>query len=269
MSLGKQVRLKRIFSHPSGRLCSVAVDHFLNYHHDMPDGLSDLPRAIKAVLEGGPDSLTMHRGTAFCCWGPHAGKVPLIIQSAACRIDDSADEAIATPEDAVQLGADGFATCALIRGSSEGRHLRTVADQVRAATPLGMPVILHIYPRKFHTNGKVEIVYTPEDIAWAVRCGIEVGVDVIKTPYCGDKAAWRQIIDGCPLPVVAAGGPKCETLADALQLMADSVAGGGLGAVIGRNIWGFKDIPGAVRAFKGVIHDRLAPKEAMKAAGLN
>ena len=45
MDLGKQIRLKRIFSHPSGRLCSVAVDHFLNYHHEMPAGLRDLPRS--------------------------------------------------------------------------------------------------------------------------------------------------------------------------------------------------------------------------------
>ncbi len=130
-------------------------------------------------------------------------------------------------------------------------------------------MILHIYPRKFHEKGKVEIVYTPEDVAWAVRCAIEVGVDVVKTPYCGDQAAWRQIVEGCPLPLVAAGGPKTETLAEALQLMADSVTAGGSGAVIGRNVWGFKNIPGAVRAFKGVIHDRLTPKEAMKAAGLD
>jgi class I fructose-bisphosphate aldolase len=269
VSLGKQIRLKRIFSHPSGRLCSVAVDHFLNYDQDMPAGLRDLPRVIGALLEGKPDTMTMHRGTAATCWGPHAGKLPLIIQSVACRIDDSADEVFATPEDALRLGADGYATACLIRGASEGMHLRRLADQVRAAAPWGIPVIVHIYPRKFHSNGKVEIMHTPEDVAWAVRCAIEVGVDVVKTPYCGDPAAWKQIVEGCPLPVVAAGGPKCETLVEALQLMADAVAGGGLGAVVGRNVWGFKDIAGAVRAFKGVIHDRLTPRDAMKAVGLS
>jgi len=269
MDLGKKVRLSRIFSHPSGRLCSVAVDHFLNYDQDMPEGLRNLPRTIQSVIEAKPDALTMHRGTAASCWAPHAGKIPLIIQSAANRVDDSADESIATPEDALRLGADAFATCALIRGSTEGRHLRVVADQVRAATPWGMPVILHIYPRKFHANGKVEIVHTPEDVAWAVRCAIEVGVDVVKTPYCGDPVAWKQIVEGCPLPLVAAGGPKAETIIEALQQMGDAVAGGGRGAVVGRNVWGFKNVAGAVRAFKAVIHDRLTPQEAIKVAGLN
>ena len=59
-----------------------------------------------------------------------------------------------------------------------------------------MPVIVHTYPRRSVGDG-VEISYTPEHIAWAVRCGIECGVDVIKVPYCGDRAAYAQI---CPSP---------------------------------------------------------------------
>jgi len=188
----------------------------------------------------------------------------LIIQAAGVKPDDSAEEMLATPEDALRLGADALATCALVRGNSEARHLRVVADQVRAADPWGLPVILHIYPRKFHSDGKVEIVHTAEDIAWTVRCGIELGVDVIKTPYCGDPIAWKQITSACPLPVIAAGGPKCETLEEALKQMSDSVAAGGRGATIGRNVWGFADVPAAVRAFKNAIHHGKMPADAMK-----
>jgi class I fructose-bisphosphate aldolase len=112
-------------------------------------------------------------------------------------------------------------------------------------------------------------VHTPEDVAWAVRCGIEIGVDVIKTPYCDDKEAWRQLVAACPLPLVAAGGPKAETLLDALQLMSDCVAAGGRGAVIGRNVWGFENVAGAVQAFKAVVHDRQSPEAAMKAARIS
>jgi DhnA family fructose-bisphosphate aldolase class Ia len=208
----------------------------------------------------------MHRGTAAACWAPYAGKLPLIVQSSACRVDDSADEVVATPEDAVRLGADGYANACLIRGKTEGLHLRRLAEVVRAAEPLGMPVIVHIYPRKFHSNGKVEIVHTPEDVAWAVRCAIEIGVDVVKTPYVGDPVAWKQIADSCPLPLVAAGGPKCDSLQAALTLISDCVNSAGRGAVIGRNVWGFKNVTGAIKAFKAVIHDRLSPDAAMKVA---
>jgi class I fructose-bisphosphate aldolase len=268
MSLGKQIRLKRLFSHRSGRLCSVAVDHFVGYNEGMPEGLKDLPQTIAQVVAGCPDAITMQVGTALGCWGAHAGKVPLIIQSIAGRPDDCCDEAMAVPEDAVRLGADAFATCAFIRGPSEGQHLRRVADFVRQARTWDMPVILHIYPRRYSSGGKVEIVFEPGEIAWAVRCGIEVGVDVIKTPYCGDPASFRQIVDSCPVPLVAAGGPKASTLKDALAMAQAVVQSGAAGMTIGRNIWGFPHITKALGAFKAVIHEQLTADEAMRQVGI-
>jgi class I fructose-bisphosphate aldolase len=88
-----------------------------------------------------------------------------------------------------------------------------------------------------------------------VRCAVEVGVDVVKTPYCGDIEAHRQIAADCPVPLVAAGGPKTATFRAALQVLADAVACGVRGGTIGRNIWGSTDITGAVLAYKAIIHD--------------
>ena len=45
MNVGKLVRMNRIFSHSSGRLCSVAVDHFIGYGHGLPDGLRRIAAA--------------------------------------------------------------------------------------------------------------------------------------------------------------------------------------------------------------------------------
>ncbi|MGO9239943.1 MAG: class I fructose-bisphosphate aldolase [Bryobacteraceae bacterium] len=265
MGLGKRVRLGRLFGHPSGRLCSVAVDHFLGYHTAMHPGLADLPRTIAAIAAGKPDAITMNKGVALGCWGPYAGTIPLILQSLTARPDDTADEFIAVPEDAVRLGADAFATCSFVRGATEAAHIRRVADFVRQAEAWDMPVILHTYPRTFGAHG-VDISYAPEDIAWAVRCGIEVGVDVIKTPYCGDVASYAQIVGSCPVPLVAAGGPKCRTLADALVMASEVMHSGARGMTIGRNIWGEADITAAVRAFKAVIHDGASPQAAEELA---
>lgn len=261
MGLGKTVRLNRLFGHPSGRLCSVAVDHFLGYHTGMHPGLADLPKTIAAIVAGKPDAVTMNKGVALGCWGDYAGKIPLIVQSLTARPDDTADEFIALPEDAVRLGADAFATCSFVRGATEAAHIRRVADFVRQAEVWDMPVILHTYPRVFSSHG-VDISYTPEDIAWAVRCGIEVGVDVIKTPYCGDVASYAQIVRSCPVPLVAAGGPKARTLAEALVMAGEVMQSGALGMTIGRNIWGASDITAAVRAFKAVIHEGVSPQTA-------
>ncbi len=233
----------------------------------MQPGLRELPKTIAAIVAGKPDSITMNKGVALGWWGPHAGSIPLIMQSLAARPDDTADELIAFPEDAVRIGADAFATCAFVRGATEAAHIRRVADLVRQAETWDMPVILHVYPRNFGPD-KVDISFTPEDIAWAVRCGIEVGVDVIKVPYCGTVAGYRQIIENCPVPLVAAGGPKADTFLASLAMAKEVVQSGARGMVIGRNIWGFPEITKAVKAFKAVIHDQVSPEKAMQLAGL-
>jgi fructose-bisphosphate aldolase, class I len=266
MNIGKQIRLNRIFSHPSGRLCSVAVDHFIAYGQGLPAGLRHIQPTLAALVAAQPDAVTMHKGIAAHAWAPHAGKVPFIMQSSTIRVDDVAAEQVGTPEDAVRLGADAFAIAAFVRGTSEAAYLRKVADAVREAARFDIPVICHIYPRVFDDGPQVS--YAPEDIAWAARCAVEIGADVVKTPYCGDVASYAQIVADCPVPLVAAGGPKSQTLESALSMMAEVVQSGARGATIGRNVWGFEQITAAVRAFKAVIHDGKSAREALQFAGL-
>jgi class I fructose-bisphosphate aldolase len=265
MNLGKLIRLNRLFSHPSGRLCSVAVDHLLGYSQGMPPGLRHIITTLSAVAAGRPDAITMHKGIAASAFAPYAGAIPLIVQSTMARPDDTARQQAATPEDAVRLGADAFAVAAFVRGLTEADYLRVVADCVREACRFEIPVICHIYPRDPSTG---KILFTPEDIAWAARCAAEVGCDVVKVPYCGDVQAYAQIVADCPVPLVAAGGPQCKTLCQALAMISEVVRSGARGATIGRNIWGFEQITAAVRAFKAVIHDGKTAAEALAAAGL-
>jgi fructose-bisphosphate aldolase, class I len=266
MNTGKLVRLNRIFADPSGRLCSVAVDHFIGYGAGLPGGLRHIQETLAAIVAGRPDAVTMHKGVAASAWSPYAGRVPLIMQSTIARADDSACEQIATPEDAVRLGADAFAVAAFIRGNTEAAHLRAVAECVREAARFEMPVICHIYPRVL--PGASTVSYAPEDIAWAARCAVEVGADVVKTPYCGDIPAFRQIVADCPVPLVAAGGPQSGTLEAALGMIAEVMESGARGATIGRNVWGFTQITAAVQAFKAVVHEGLRPQDALRCCGL-
>jgi len=264
MNTGKLTRLNRLFSHPSGRLCSVAVDHFIGYDGGLPPGLRHIVPTLAAIVAGKPDAVTMHKGIAASAWQVHAGQVPMILQSSAIRIDDSAVAQVASVEEAIRLGADAIAVAAFVRGPTEASYLRTVADTVREAACFELPVICHIYPRDM--KGTPKNSYAPEDIAWAVRCAVEVGVDVVKTPYCGDVASYAQIIADCPVPLVAAGGPRADTLEAALKMVSDVVRSGARGATIGRNVWGFEDITLAVRAFKAVVHDAKSPQEALALA---
>ncbi len=267
MNLGKSIRMNRLFSHPSGRFCTIAVDHFMGYGEGLPAGLRSIKATVAAIVAAKPDAVTMHKGIAASVWGPYAGQIPFILQSSLAKVDDMASEQIADPEDAVRLGAEAIAVAAFIRGKNEADHLRKVSDCVKAAVRYDLPVICHIYPRTY-VDGVWAVSFKPEDIAWAVRCAVEVGVDIVKTPYCGDVKSYAQIVDECPVPLVAAGGPQTKDLATALQMMLEVVQGGGRGATIGRNVWGFDHITQSVQAFKSVIHDMTPPQEALRLAGI-
>ncbi|MEM8663388.1 MAG: aldolase [Pseudomonadota bacterium] len=264
MGVGAKVRLARLFSHPSGRLFGAAVDHFVGYGDVTQGGLSDLPGALSQVMLGGPDYVSIQPGAARHLWGEHAGKAALVIQAGCFTPDDRIRQLIATPEDAVRHGADALAVAIPVRGPTEGEYIRWLTDTVNAAERFEMPVIAHIYPRDFSDGGK--IVFTPKEIAYAVRIGFETGVDVIKVGYTNDSETFRQTVASCPVPVVIAGGPKTDTLQAALEQTSQALSVGAVGAVVGRNLWGHGNTGGAVRAYKAVIHDGVAPADAVKLA---
>jgi class I fructose-bisphosphate aldolase len=266
MNLGKAIRLHRIFSDPSGRLLSVAVDHFAGYEGTMTAGLHNLPKTIAEVAEARPDAVTMLEGTATRCWPPYAGKLALIIQMGCFTPDDRITETLGSIEGIVRIGADAVATAIGVRGNREGYYLRVLSDTVTKAERFGLPVIAHIYPRAYDGDTAV-IVSDVANIAWAVRCGIECGADIIKVIYPGDPKAFEEIIDSCPVPVVAAGGPRTETFVQALMQADDIINSGASGLTVGRNVWApDRNTFVAVTAYKLVVHDRVAPQKAVEMA---
>jgi class I fructose-bisphosphate aldolase len=261
VGLGTQIRLARLFSHPSGNLFGIAVDHFVGYGNVREGGLANLPHAVDRCMQANPDTMTMTPGTAKSCWPKHAGKASLIVQASYWTPDDRIRNQFATPADAIRLGADALAVAIGVRGATEGDFIRWLADAVRASAPYELPVVAHIYPRDYSDG--VKIVFTPEEIAYAVRVGIETGVDVIKVGYPGDEQAFAEIIAGCPVPVVMAGGPKDPTLKGALEHMVAGMRAGARGAVVGRNIWGELETEKAARAYAAVLHDGISADEAL------
>ena len=77
-----------------------------------------------------------------------------------------------------------------------------------------------------------------------------------------------SIASTSPVPVVAAGGPRTESLLSALEMMVEVVKSGAQGATIGRNVWSASNPTRALLALRAVIHDQLTPIAALEKAGL-
>ena len=144
------------------------------------------------------------------------------------------------------MGADAIAVAMFLKGPSEINYINHLARVVRESEQYGLPVIPHIYTLS-SGDEKTSVTHEPEDIFYAVRMGLEQGADVIKVPYTGDEASFRDIVKETPVPVVAAGGPKCNTLEEAAAMMSAVARTGAAGATVGRNVWEFPDIPQAIR----------------------
>ena len=132
-ALGKQIRLNRIFSHPSGRILAVAADHMINYSIGMPEGLRRIGDTVRRIIEARPSSITLNKGVAARCMGELAGRVPLIIQQMAPRpgCDGFADHA--EVEEAVAMGADAIAVAMFVKDPGEFEFLKRLSKTVREA----------------------------------------------------------------------------------------------------------------------------------------
>ncbi len=251
-NLGKTTRLNRIFSHPSGRILSVAVDHMINYPINFPEGLRDMSYCLEKIVEGRPSAITMNKGIAKHFMLKHAGVVPFIIQQMAAKSDGDYTFDHAQVEEVVAMGADAIAVAICVKGKTEAMQVKHLAMVVCEAERYGLPVIPHIYPIGAEGEGSA-ISNMAEDVFYAVRIGVEMGADVIKVPYTSDVASFRDIVAVTPVPVVSAGGPRCDTLPEAEQMMREVAQSGAAGATVGRNVWGFADIPLAIETLKQAI----------------
>ena len=98
----------------------------------------------------------------------------------------------------------------------------------------------------------------------AARIGAELGADIVKTNYTGSPETFREVVDGCPVPVVIAGGPRMDSPRDVLEMLHDSISVGAAGASIGRNVFQAPDPTAMVRAMCEVVHGEVGVDEALK-----
>ena len=96
-------------------------------------------------------------------------------------------------------------------------------------------------------------------LALCCRIAAELGARVVKTYWCED---FDKVTGSCPVPVVMAGGPKCETELEVFEFVYDGMQKGAVGVNLGRNVWQNPHPVAMSRALRAVIHESQTPKEA-------
>jgi DhnA family fructose-bisphosphate aldolase class Ia len=249
----------------SGRILTVALDHAPSYN--VLPGLEDIRQVVDQVASAGPDAMLMMKGTAQSCFAPYAGQVALIMKcSTISPYHPEHDVCVSSVEDALRLGADAVAMALTVGSADQPRLLANTGALVREAERVGLPVVVHAYPCGACVPPDER--YAAEQVAYASRLAMEVGVDIVKTFYTGSAETFARVVEiASPALVVAAGGPRLETDADVLQMAYDVVQAGAAGITFGRNVWQSGDVAGMVEALKHIMHAGGSADEALDKLG--
>jgi putative autoinducer-2 (AI-2) aldolase len=169
--------------------------------------------------------------------------------------EDLSDEIITTSvEEMIRLNVAAVGLSIFVGTDSEKQTLESLAMLVNDCEDYGIPVMA------VTAVGKELEKRTARYLALSCRIAAELGAKIVKTYYCAED--FDKVTNGCPVPVVMAGGPKCETELEVFDFVYDGIQKGAIGVNLGRNVWQNPHPLAMMRALNAVVHDGVTPKQA-------
>ncbi len=257
MDVGKRRRMGRIFR-VDGKTVVTPMDHGVSL--GPVKGLVDMQSIVDKLVEGDVDAVVLHKGIAKNVDTRGLGLIVHI--SASTKLGPNANwkVRVASVEEALMLGADAVSVHINVGADKEHDMLTKLGDVADECDAWGMPLLAMMYPR----GPGIKSEHDFEAVAHAARLGVELGADIIKTNYTGSIDSFREVVRGCPVPVIIAGGPKAETDGEILEMVYNSMRAGGAGVSIGRNVFQHETPTGMGKAIAGVVHRGMTVEEAYK-----
>jgi DhnA family fructose-bisphosphate aldolase class Ia len=123
-----------------------------------------------------------------------------------------------------------------------------------------MPLVAMMYTRGAKIKSEFDVTY----VKHAARVGAELGADIVKVPYTGSVESFKEVVRGCPVPVVIAGGPKMGSDEEIFKMAEGALKAGSAGLSVGRNAFQHKTPEKMVAALCLMVHKGASVKDAMQ-----
>ncbi|MDA2921114.1 3-hydroxy-5-phosphonooxypentane-2,4-dione thiolase [Desulfobacterota bacterium AH_259_B03_O07] len=253
MDWGMENRMARIIKPDTGRTVMLALDHgyFLGPTHRIEE-----PRKTIEPLLPYADTIMLTRGVLRTSVDPKSiTNVVLRVSGGVSIIGPSlSDEGLTTSlKDAIRLNVAGIGISVFVGTDHERQTLLNLAELVNLGEDYGIPVL------GITAVGKELEKRDARFLSLCCRICAELGTHIVKTYYCED---FEKVTNGCPAPIVIAGGPKLETEVDVLEMTYNAIEQGAVGVDMGRNIWQNDHPVAMIRAIRSVVHEGFKPKQA-------
>jgi putative autoinducer-2 (AI-2) aldolase len=250
MDFGMKNRLARIINPKTGKTVMLAVDH--GYFQGPTTGLKDLRETVTPLISHA-DCLFITRGMVRNCIDPRSDvAICLRVSGGPSILGELSNEDITTSmEEALRLNSSGVGMSIFVGAKNEDRTISNLGKLVNEAERYGMPVLA------VTAVGK-DMGRDARYLALACRLASEIGAHFVKTYYCEN---FHKVVEGCPVPVVMAGGKKIPER-DALQMTANAIGEGASGVDMGRNIFQSDNPVGMIKAIRAIVHKGASVDEA-------
>jgi fructose-bisphosphate aldolase/2-amino-3,7-dideoxy-D-threo-hept-6-ulosonate synthase len=259
--IGKRVRIERIIDRGSRNTVIIPLDHGISV--GPIKGLENLAVMVDKIAKGGANAVLQQKGMVrhgHRGYGRDIGLVVHMSASTSLGPDPNNKVQVCQVEECLKMGADAVSVHINIGSETESDQLSILGWVSERCDFWGMPLVAMMYPR-----GKG--IANPNDaqvVAHAARAGAELGADIIKTNYTGDPDSFSQVVKGCPVPVVIAGGPKTETDREFLEMIEGAMEAGARGVAIGRNVFQHDDPERMTRAISSIVHQGNTAEDAIR-----
>jgi putative autoinducer-2 (AI-2) aldolase len=254
MDWGMRNRLARMFPSRSNNTVMLAVDH--GYFMGPTRRLED-PKATIAPLSPYADALAVTRGVLRRSVPPESATPIVLRVSGGVTVlqEDLSDEEITTSmAEALRLNVSAVAMSVFVGAPHEHDSLVNLGRLVNEGEAAGMPVMA------ITAVGKELEKRDARYLALACRVSAELGAHLVKTYYCD---GFSKVVEGCPVPLVVAGGPKLDSDQAALELAHSAIAAGAHGIDMGRNIWQSDHPVPMLKSLRAIVHENASVREAL------
>ncbi|MBN2457054.1 MAG: class I fructose-bisphosphate aldolase family protein [Sedimentisphaerales bacterium] len=259
--IGKKIRLERIVDRDSAKTVIVPMDHGVSVGPIA--GLADMRTTVSRIVAGGANAILMHKGMVRAGHRGAGKDVGLIIHlSAGTSIspDPNAKELVCGVEEAIKLGADAVSVHINLGAETDKEMLGQLGFVSEQCLEWQMPLVAMMYTR----GPKIKNEYDAENVKHAARVGAELGADIVKVVYTGSTESFSEVVQGCPVPVVIAGGEKMGSDEEIFKMVDGALKAGAMGVSIGRNAFQHEKPDRIVGALCKMVHKGASVEDAIK-----
>ncbi len=259
-SIGKYIRLKRIFNEASGNVVLVPLDHGVT--SGPIEGLKNMRDTVKHFAGGGVDGLILHKGIVTKTFYALERNTSLLVHlSASTEIspDTNLKTLVCTVEEGLQLGADGVSIHVNLGSDNEAKMLSDFGAISKKCSDWGVPLLAMMYARGENIRSD-----NVANIRLAARVACELGADLVKVSFTGSADSFRSVVEGCSIPVIVAGGEKASNTETVLKNISMALEAGARGVACGRNTFQHINPPGFCKAISAIVHNSASVEEALE-----